>query len=71
LSSTEDVSAKNPDDIFSIEQAPQLISLLNPEEIEWKYNSIIIGPDGTEIQTRGSKRDKKYYYLSPIHFFID
>ncbi|MBB5252548.1 hypothetical protein [Sulfurisphaera ohwakuensis] len=55
------------DDIFSIEQAPQLISLLNPEEIEWKHNSIIIGPDGTEIQTRGSKRDKEYYYLSPIY----
>lgn len=55
------------DDIFSIEQAPQLISLLNPEEIEWKYNSIIVGPDGTEIQTRGSKRDKEYYYLSPIY----
>ncbi|BFH74318.1 hypothetical protein SJAV_22620 [Sulfurisphaera javensis] len=55
------------DDIFYLEQSPQLLSLLNPDQIFWKYNSIIIGPDGTQIETIGKENTSKYFYLSPIN----
>lgn len=53
--------------ILSLEQFPQLLSLFNPKEIIWDYNSIIIGPDGTQIETKNGKNDKLLYFLSPIY----
>lgn len=54
--------------LLSLEQLPQLLKLLNPESILWNYNSIIIGPDGTQIETIGKQNNnKKYFFLSPLY----
>jgi len=61
------IELKEDEKILSLDQAPQLLSLLNPKEIAWKYNSVIIGPDGSQVETKGEKNDKLLYFLSPIY----
>ena len=63
----EKINLKEDKKILALEQAPQLLSLLNPKEIIWDYNSIIIGPDGSQIETKNGKNDKLLYFLSPIY----
>jgi len=61
------IELKEDEKILSLDQAPQLLSLLNPKEIAWNYNSVIIGPDGSQVETKGEKNDKLLYFLSPIY----
>mgnify|MGYP001772482552 CR=1 FL=1 len=61
------IDLKEDEKILSLDQAPQLLSLFSPKEITWDYNSIIIGPDGTQIETKNGKNDKLLYFLSPVY----
>jgi len=61
------ITLKEDEKILSLDQAPQLLSLLNPKEIAWNYNSVIIGPDGSQVETKGEKNNKLLYFLSPIY----
>ena len=63
----ERINLKEDKKILSLDQAPQLLSLLNPKDIVWDYNSIIIGPDGSQIETKNEKNDKLLYFLSPVY----
>ncbi|MDT7875583.1 hypothetical protein DDW09_00610 [Sulfolobus sp. SCGC AB-777_L09] len=51
------------DEILNLEQSPQLLSFIS-EEIEWKRNAEIIGPDGTKINTIG--KGEKAYIRTPL-----
>lgn len=53
------------DEDLNIEQLPQILKLMNAEEIFWKYNAIIQGVDGSRVKVQGNS-DKEYIVLTPL-----
>ncbi|AAK41211.1 hypothetical protein SULI_09775 [Saccharolobus solfataricus] len=55
------------DDMLSIEQLPQLLTIGGVKRVKWKYKAKILGPDLSTILTEGTENEEELIIRTPLH----